>query len=123
MADAEEYRFRIDAFSPETLPMARLAEYLRQLAVILGEPNDVPFHLALLLYETRAHAAAQVLLEASLRLYGEDARTYWNLGLCYVALGKPKDAHASFRRARRLAPDLNPVGLVTVKGGGVGSGR
>ena len=36
-----ELRFRIDAFRPETLPMARLAEYLTQLAVILGETRSV----------------------------------------------------------------------------------
>jgi hypothetical protein len=44
MADGgEEYRFRIDVYSPETLPMIRLAEYLHQLAVILGEPRAVHF--------------------------------------------------------------------------------
>ena len=36
-----ELRFKIDAFRPETLPMARLAEYLKQLAVILGETRSV----------------------------------------------------------------------------------
>ena len=36
-----ELRFKIDAFRPETLPMARLAEYLTQLAVILGETRSV----------------------------------------------------------------------------------
>ena len=35
-----ELRFEIDAFSPETLPMARLAEYLTQLAVMLGETRS-----------------------------------------------------------------------------------
>jgi len=43
MAQGEEYRFRIDAYTPETLPMARLAEYLHQLALILGEPKAVHF--------------------------------------------------------------------------------
>ena len=36
-----EWRFRIDAFTPQTLPMARLAEYLTQLALILGETPSV----------------------------------------------------------------------------------
>jgi len=36
-----ELRFKIDAFRPDTLPMARLAEYLTQLAVILGETRSV----------------------------------------------------------------------------------
>ncbi len=36
-----EYRFTIDAFTPRTLPMARLAQYLAKLADILGERNRV----------------------------------------------------------------------------------
>ena len=36
-----EYRFKIDAFSPETMPMARLAEYVRDLAALFGEENSV----------------------------------------------------------------------------------
>ena len=43
MARSLEIRFRIDAFTPDTLPMARLAEYMADLAVILGEPGNVHF--------------------------------------------------------------------------------
>jgi tetratricopeptide (TPR) repeat protein len=83
----------------------------------LGEAYDLPFHLALLLYEVRAYAEAQALFEESVRLYGEDAATRWNLGLCHVALGKPVEALASFRRGQTLAPDLHPAGLALVKAG------
>lgn len=38
-----EYVFRIDAFTPETLPMARLAEYLAQLAKLLGHAEHTHF--------------------------------------------------------------------------------
>ena len=38
-----EYRFKIDAFTPATVPMARLAEYMMDLAEILGEPQNVHF--------------------------------------------------------------------------------
>lgn len=38
-----EYRYVIDVFTPETLPMARLAEYMRELALLLGEPTNVHF--------------------------------------------------------------------------------
>jgi tetratricopeptide (TPR) repeat protein len=80
----------------------------------LGEPYDVPFNFALVLYQVRAYADARALFGESLRLYGNDAATHWNIGLCHVALGKPQEAQASFRHARRLAPDLRPVGLATV---------
>jgi hypothetical protein len=42
--DGVEYRFVIDAYTPETIPMARLAEYMRELASILGEPAAVHFN-------------------------------------------------------------------------------
>jgi hypothetical protein len=38
-----ELFFWIDAFTPATIPMARLAEYMAQLATILGEPASVHF--------------------------------------------------------------------------------
>lgn len=38
-----EFRFRIDAYTPETLPMERLAEYLADLATMLGTPDAVHF--------------------------------------------------------------------------------
>lgn len=38
-----ELRFRIDAFTPETLPMERLAEYMAKFAVLLGETERVHF--------------------------------------------------------------------------------
>lgn len=43
MVEGQEYRFRIDAFTPETLPMERLAEYMADLAKMLGEPTSVHF--------------------------------------------------------------------------------
>ena len=41
MSIGGEYRFKIDAYTPDTLPMARLAEYLGDLAIILGETDRV----------------------------------------------------------------------------------
>lgn len=41
--DGSEYKFRIDAYSPDKIPMARLAEYMTQLAALLGERNSVHF--------------------------------------------------------------------------------
>jgi hypothetical protein len=41
--DKNEFRFKIDAYTPETIPMTRLAEYMSQLALLLGEPAAVHF--------------------------------------------------------------------------------
>ena len=39
----ELYRFKIDAYTPATIPMARLAQYMGQLATLLGERDGVHF--------------------------------------------------------------------------------
>jgi hypothetical protein len=40
MAEKREYRLKIDAYSPETMPMRQLAAYLNDVAVLFGqEPN------------------------------------------------------------------------------------
>jgi hypothetical protein len=43
LARVGEYRFKIGAYSPTKIPMQRLAEYMNQIALILGEPNQVHF--------------------------------------------------------------------------------
>jgi hypothetical protein len=43
MISDKEHQFRIDVFTPETLPMERLAEYMAQFAKLLGEVNHVHF--------------------------------------------------------------------------------
>ena len=41
--DRDEYRFKINAYSPETIPMARLAEYMLELAKLLANQDRVHF--------------------------------------------------------------------------------
>lgn len=43
MGSGHEFRFRINAYTPTTMPLGRLAEYLAELAKILGE--DQAIHL------------------------------------------------------------------------------
>ena len=43
MSSGQEFRFKIDAFTPDTLPMARLAEYMADFAIMLGELTSVHF--------------------------------------------------------------------------------
>lgn len=43
MVKHSERRFKIDVFTPDTLPMERLAEYMREFARLLGEPERVHF--------------------------------------------------------------------------------
>lgn len=41
MAGPVEFRFEIKAYSPDTIPLERLAGYLQNLAILLGEPKSV----------------------------------------------------------------------------------
>lgn len=43
MADYTEFVFKIDAYTPETIPMGRLGEYMDALANLLGEHDSVHF--------------------------------------------------------------------------------
>ena len=43
VGDSLEYRYVIDGFTPETLPMSRLAEYVHLWATLLGENSHVHF--------------------------------------------------------------------------------
>lgn len=43
MSNGKKRLFKIDVFTPETLPMERLAEYMLQFAKLLGEPDRVHF--------------------------------------------------------------------------------
>lgn len=43
MPKGREYTFRISAYTPDTIPMSRLAEYMTDLATFLGENGSVHF--------------------------------------------------------------------------------
>ncbi len=43
MAEHSQYRLKIDVFSVDSIPMSRLAEYMAELAVLLGERERVHF--------------------------------------------------------------------------------
>lgn len=41
MADLERFKFTVPGYSPETMPLDRLMDYLRELSVVLGNPGDL----------------------------------------------------------------------------------
>ena len=61
-----EYRFEIDAFTPATVPMARLAEYVSDLATMFG--NNSYVHLARI---EEGSTAPVVLVDWGSRAEGE----------------------------------------------------
>ena len=97
-----DYVFRIDAFTPDTLPMARLAEYLAALAKMIGHAEHTHFvgvepGSARLVHRVDAVDAPKV----ADRLNG-------------VRLGDaPKDAMAAQRALEDLLANDNAVGHLT----------
>src|SRR3954453_5420538 len=43
MSDGKRLTFYIDVYSPETIPMAKLAEYMADFAALLGKEHGVHF--------------------------------------------------------------------------------
>jgi hypothetical protein len=41
MKDLEHFKFTVPGYSPETMPLDRLMEYLNQLSIVLGSPSDL----------------------------------------------------------------------------------
>lgn len=65
MADFEELSFVIPGYTPETIPLARLIEYLQQMSIVLGDPENL--HLVAIVdgsVEPVLHAPKAIALEA-----------------------------------------------------------
>lgn len=100
------YDFRIDAWKPETLPMARLAEYLAKLAVLFGNKEHVHFSKvrkgsAIPEIYVDEHAVPKV--NARLRLVG--------------AAEAPDDIGQANREINRMLRSDNAIATLKFKGG------
>jgi len=70
----------------------------------LGEAQDLAFDFGMLLYGLGAYEAALARFSDSRRLYGDDARTRWNEGMCHAAAGREAEAGRSLAAAFALDP-------------------
>jgi hypothetical protein len=94
MADFERFEFTLPGYTPETMPLDRLIEYLNQLAVILGNPSDL--HLVDIkksstkpVFVLPRHAAVKAR---------KRARETWEGG-------GPQRARDAYRRIRRMVSE------------------
>lgn len=95
------YRFVIDAYSPATIPMARLAEYMRELANIFGEPAGVHFD--------RLEKGSTVLVS---KIDHEAIPKVHNRVLAVRRREGPSEAMRAYRAVNRLLRDDNAIGLL-----------
>lgn len=101
MNRGQEYRFRMGAYTPETLPLGRLADYLEELATLLGEDKFV--HLL------RLEAGSTVLVhkidvEAVPKVRDRTAAVRRGEGA--------PDAMRAYRRINRLLREDNGTGVL-----------
>lgn len=103
-----EYRFSIDAYTPATIPMARLAEYMTHLAQVLGEPASVHF--------ARLESGSTVLVQAVAR----EAIPKVRMRAESVRRGDgPRDAVRAYQTINKLLREDNGVGSLTEERTGV----
>jgi Putative S-adenosyl-L-methionine-dependent methyltransferase len=102
-----------DAPEPARRDLAELVGRVWENYYHIGEARDLPFELATLLYALGEHAGSLGLFEASLRLYGDDPRTRWNMGLCHAGLGRSEEAARCFAEA--TAAGFVPLGALQGK--------
>jgi hypothetical protein len=99
--DAAEYRFVIDAYTPQTIPMGRLAEYMRELAEVLGEHNAVHFK--------RLEAGSTVLVSKIER----EAVPKVRARVVAVRRGEaPREALRAYKAINKLLREDNGVGAL-----------
>ncbi|WP_224243820.1 tetratricopeptide repeat protein [Hyalangium gracile] len=82
----------------------------------IGEERDLAFEFALLLHLAGEVEQALALYQESLRLYGEDPRTRWNMALCLFRLHRQEEAAGCLARAWEVAPDFAPTRGLLIKG-------
>ncbi|MGJ5093873.1 hypothetical protein ACQR18_17515 [Bradyrhizobium oligotrophicum] len=106
MMGGRTYRFKIDAFSIDSIPMARLAEYMGQLAKLLGETDRVHFsHL-----EPGSAVLVSTIEEPAVRKVEER--------VVAVARGDaPKDIMSVFQRIDSMLAKDNAVGVLSAHEG------
>jgi hypothetical protein len=103
-----EYIFRIEGFSPDTLPMARLADYLGDLARLLGSTDHVHFN--------RLESGSAKLVAA----VDQEARPLVNPRVRSAARGEgPRDARAAWAKLNDLLARDGTAATLQMPGGEV----
>ena len=106
MNEQQEYRFVIDACRPDTLPMARLAEYMGELARLLGRVDQVHF--------VRLEAGSTVLVQSVEPEAAPDVKERLH---AVRQDNPPEDAAKAFTALNRYLADDNATGILQESGG------
>ena len=81
----------------------------------IGEWYDVAFCIGLLYHAWNYYHEALRFFQISLQLYGAEAATVHNIGLCYYALGQVEEALAWINQALTIDPLFQPAKELRLK--------
>jgi hypothetical protein len=105
MTGPDEYKFHIDAYSPETIPMARLAEYMTHLASMLGQPDSVHF--------VRVEGGSTSVVHCIENEAAPKVRTRLQL---VGTVDAPKEANTAYQKLNTMLYDDNAVAELILGG-------
>jgi hypothetical protein len=100
-SEGTEYRFRIDVYTPETMPMGRLAQYMAELADLLGERTAVHF---------RRLTKGSTVLNA--KVDREAAPKVRDRVSSVRAGGAPAESMRAYNALNKLLRDDNAIGVL-----------
>jgi len=73
----------------------------------IGEEQDLPLHLSMVLYQMGYYSWAIEFLDHSRSLYGDDPGIYYNKAMCYHRLELPDKAAEVLDKARAIYPQFD----------------
>jgi len=81
----------------------------------IGEEQDVPFAIGMLLYKIGRYADAAEFFEHSLQMHGPDVSTHYNLGMCYNELHQLDRALEHTNWAHEIDPNFGPARALRIR--------
>lgn len=107
---------RVDSLSePERQALYEAIQQVWDAYYPIGEKRDLAFELGMLLYGMAYYAQALEFFGHSLRLYGPDASTAYNLGMCHYGLRQLEAALAWVEQALALEPAFEAAREMRIK--------
>jgi tetratricopeptide (TPR) repeat protein len=101
---------RVDSLSePERQALSQAIQQVWDTYYPIGEKRDLAFELGMLLYSMSYYRQALDYFGHSTRLYGPDASTAYNMGVCHYGLRQLEAALACVNQALELDPAFGPA--------------
>jgi len=81
----------------------------------IGEPRDIAFSMAMLLYGMQYYSEALEYFQHSLRLYGPEASTFYNMAVCHSSLRQQDAARDCIDQTLALDPTFEAAKGMRIK--------